>query len=246
MEMLQNLNPSLYPVIKGSDYAYNGIIVPRVTTILSAMLHEDGLMEWSNYIGLYKRLKYRDVLNEAAEKGTIVHNSIEDYITNSSVLKIDTIEPMYQSEVEMAYQSFIKWWDILALSHNVQVIMQEQQLVCQWFGGTLDLLISVDDKIYLIDFKTSNHLSYKYLLQLAAYRYMLRVIHGIEIDAVEVVRLDKNEVYYENFVLDLHTPEDLELMNHCEVCFASLVNGYYERKFIEENFKERMKMYDEW
>lgn len=244
MKMLSKLDPAMYPIIKNSNYIFNGIAVPRVTAILSNMLHEDSLMSWSNYIGFYKRQKYKDVLEEAANKGTYVHNGIENFISNNIDLDIEDIPFQYQEEVNNAYQSFILWWNIIN-KKEVQVLMQEESLVCQWFGGTLDLLINIDNKIYLIDFKTSNHLSYKYLLQLAAYRYMLRNMHGIEIDGVGIIKLDKNSINFEEMILDLHTEEDLILMNHCEICFASLVNGYYERKYIEEKFKERINTINE-
>ena len=237
---LSKLDPAMYPIIKNSNYIYNGIVVPRVTTILSDMLHEDGLMGWSNYIGLYKRQKYKDVLDAAADKGTYVHNGIENYITNNVDLDIEDIPLQYQEEVNNAFQSFLTWWNIVN-KNTIEVLMQEEPLVCQWFGGTLDLLLKINDKIFLIDFKTSNHLSYKYLLQLSAYRYMLRNIHNIEVDGVGIIRLEKTCINFEEIIIDLHVEDDLILMNHCEVCFASLVNGYYERKYIEEQFKEKLK-----
>ena len=54
-----------------------------------------------------------------------------------------------------------------------RVIETEKQLVCPYFGGTLDCLAEIDGRIYIIDFKTSNHITYKYFLQLAAYKYMI-------------------------------------------------------------------------
>ena len=41
--------------------------VPRVTEVLSAMLHEDGLMHWSNSLG-WKRISYKAFMKEAADK----------------------------------------------------------------------------------------------------------------------------------------------------------------------------------
>lgn len=36
-------------------YHYNGVPVPRTTDIISSMLHEQGLMEWSNRLGKYQK-----------------------------------------------------------------------------------------------------------------------------------------------------------------------------------------------
>ena len=150
-------------------YQFQGYNLPRVTEIISNMLHEDFLMIWANNIGLYQRKKYKDTLEEAATKGAFVHDAIEDYIQNSNELDLDKVPSEYQKEVNFAYGSFKSWWSVIT-KRNVKIIMQEHKLVCPWFGGTLDLLVEIDGRVYLLDFKTSNHPSYKYFLQLAAYR----------------------------------------------------------------------------
>jgi hypothetical protein len=236
-EILKDLDPTTYQYFTNT-YDYNGVQVPRVTQILSAMLHEDSLMDWSNFIGLVKHQKYKLVLEQAADKGTIVHNAIEDYIQNNKDLDLSTVPNMYVNEVDNAYSSFLLWWNTIT-KNKVDVLYQEKTLVCQWFGGTLDILLNVNGGIYLMDFKTSNHITYKYLLQLAAYRWMVRNLLNIEVDGVGIIRVSKKDVSFEEVVLDMHKEEDLNLLNHCEVCFANLVNGYYERAYIQNACKER-------
>ena len=51
----------------------DGVVVPRVTHILSAMLHEDYLIPWANAMGLYKQLKYEDIINKATDTGSATH-----------------------------------------------------------------------------------------------------------------------------------------------------------------------------
>lgn len=238
--ILDDLIIEQYPNIKDSDYVFNGVTVPRVTKILSDMLHEDSLMSWSNFIGLVKHQKYQDVLNQAADKGSIVHNGIEDYLTNGNELNLAAVPQNYQVEVENAYESFKKWWNIVATNNKAYVVMQETPLTCQWYGGTLDLLLNINDKYYLFDFKTSNHLSYKYILQLAAYRYMLRAGHNIEVDGVGIIKLDKQTVNFEEVMLHCDDPFDADLLNHAEICFHHIVYGYYERKYVENGFKAVM------
>ena len=189
------------------------------------MIHEDFLMVWANNIGLYKRQKYKDVLQSAADKGSYVHNAIEDYIQNNKELDLDTVYSGYRTEVSYAYGSFISWWNIIS-KRRVKVVMQEERLVCPWFGGTLDLLIDIDGRIYLLDFKTSNHPSYKYFLQLAAYRYILRNFYGIEIYGCGFIKLDKNIIGFDEFIIDQSNPEYEEFMNACERTFLSLVYAY--------------------
>ena len=60
-------------------YNSEGISVPRVTEILSSMIHNDSLMYWANSLG-FRGLKYKDELNKAADIGTNAHFAIEMYL----------------------------------------------------------------------------------------------------------------------------------------------------------------------
>ena len=217
-------------------YLYNNVPVPRVTHILSEMLHDDSLMGWSNYIGYYKKQKYKDVLTRASDIGSTVHEAIENYIQNNVPLNIDKVKAEYVNEVNSAYHAFNEYWKILS-QNNVEVLMQEQELVCRYFGGKLDLLVRINGKIYLIDFKTSNHLSYKYFYQLAAYQYMLRESYNIEADGYIVLVLSKTSGLFEEHILHRCIPEHNRYMDACEDTFLSLVYAYYNRMYTYGMYK---------
>lgn len=221
--------------MEGERYQYQGYNLPRVTEILSSMLHEDFLMIWANNIGLYKRKKYKDELEQAATKGSYVHDAIEEYIQNNKELDLDTVMAGYRTEVSYAYGSFKAWWEIIS-RQNIRIILQEYKLICPWFGGTLDLLIEINGCVYLLDFKTSNHPSYKYFLQLAAYRYILREFYGIEIYGCGVIKLNKKAIEFEEFIIDKSNPEYEEFMDLCERTFLSLVYAYINRLFVERQY----------
>lgn len=225
-----DINLSLMPDIGISDssYMYNGKIVPRVTHVLSEMLHEDSLMGWSNYIGLYKRQKYKEVLDRAADIGSHTHNAIEKYLVYNEKLDSDTIPLYIRTEVVNTYSAFLEWWKYVS-EHNVEIIMQEQPMSCPYYGGTLDLLIKIDGKIYLVDFKTSNHIGYKYYLQLAAYRRMLYTEYGIDIDGCILLQLSKTSPTFNEYMIDLYRFEDQYFMIQCDQAFLSLVYAYYHR-----------------
>lgn len=204
------------------------------------MIHEDYLMTWANNIGLYQKKKYKDVMEQAATKGTYTHNAIEDFIQNGNELDLNTVMSGYRKDVYNAYESFKSWWNNLTSKHYTEVLMQEVTLVCPWFGGTLDLLIKIDGKIYLLDFKTSNYPSYKYFLQLAAYRYMLKNYYGIEIDGCGIIKLDKTCINYEEYIIDKYNCdyEDYnDFMNLCENTFLSLVYSYINKYQVENYYK---------
>lgn len=222
--------------ISTDHYQYQGYSLPRVTEIISSMLHEDFLMIWANNIGLYQRKKYKDALEEASTKGSYVHDAIEDYIQNSNELDLETVDDKYRIEVDYAYGSFKSWWSVIT-KRKIKIIMQEHKLVCPWFGGTLDLLIEIDGKIYLLDFKTSNYPSYKYFLQLAAYRYILRHFYGIEIYGCGIIKLNKKYIGFEEFIIDKSQPDYEDFMNLCERTFLSLVYAYINRVNVESYYK---------
>ena len=230
-------------LVQETPYMYEGNYVPRVTTILSSMLHEDHLMGWSNYLG-WKRMDYKATLQEAASKGTYVHNFIENKIKENQDPVMDLVPENIKHEVETAYASFISWWDIIS-KNNVKILMQEFPLVCPYFGGTLDILLEINGKVYLMDFKTSNHVSYKYFLQLSAYKYILEDYHGIKVDGVGVIMFNKKEIAFSEYILDFENNWDAEFMNVCINTFFGLVYSYYGRLRCENMFKEVVKKNDD-
>lgn len=213
---------------KSSTYHNSeGQKVPRVTEILSTMIHSDALMYWANSLG-FKGIKYKIALNSAANIGTEAHNAIERFL-------IDKLKTMNN----IPFLGFLMWYNIVTQEKHIpiDVIYIEHPLSCQWFGGTLDGLLRIGNRIYLIDFKTSNHVTYKYFLQLAAYRYMLRVVEGIIVDGVIVLQLDKDEPGFNEYLLDFANITDLDFINHCEATFLSLVCGFYNISKAEIMYK---------
>lgn len=214
-----------------SDRYYNqeGVNVPRVTEIISSMLHNDSLMYWANSLG-FKGIRYKDALTSAGNIGTKAHDAIEMYLQEK--LKDTSNIPL---------QGFLLWYDIITARAPVKILMIEERMVGRWFGGTLDCLIAIGGRMFLMDFKTSNHVTYNYFLQLASYRYLLRELHGIEVAGVIVLQLNKNEPGFNEYLLDFAIPEHLMFMMECERCFFSLVYAYYNRKYIEERFQDIFK-----
>lgn len=208
-------------------YIYDGnIYVPRTTEIISKCIHEDSLMVWSNNIG-FKHKKYRDVLNIAAEYGTKVHYGIECFL-KAKPIPIDT--PMN------SLIAFINWWNTIIQNNSISILGQEHKLVCKLYGGTYDLLLKINNKIYLTDFKTSNHISYKYYLQLAAYRKMLKEIENIDIDGTIILQLSKNYPNYREYVLNFDNKDHLNYINMAERTFNSMVYTYYHLNTLEKRF----------
>lgn len=228
---LELINPKNYI---GNNDKYG---VPRVTEILSAMLHEDYLMDWSNSLGLYQHKKYRETLEMFALIGTYTHEAIENYFRGDQFDPRNYYETI-RMQVVNAFNSFLEWWSIIERQKDHKILMQEESLICKYFGGTLDMLIRINGKIYIVDFKTSNHSSYKHFLQLSAYRYMLEETKDIKVDGCIILMLDKKICKFTELVLDFEVPEHCQFIDNCEEAFLSLVYAFYNRGIVETQFKE--------
>lgn len=227
-EMVKLLDSVNGNFVFDSDYVYNGNIVPRVTKIISRCNHNDSLMYWANNLG-FKRKSYEKVLSEAASIGSQCHENIDAFLTDENhILPVGINHNSCN-----AYYSFRRWFDDINKYAKVEVIYHEKQLVCKYFGGTLDGLYKIDDKVYLVDYKTSNHISYNYCLQLAAYRYMLKSELGINIDGCIILQLDKNSISYNEYILNFSNPYHLSFIDMCEQTFLSLVYAYYNLTAVE-------------
>lgn len=215
-----------------SYYSYNDVKkVPRVTKIISKCIHNDSLMYWANSLG-FRHQSYTKTLNKACDIGSECHHHIDMFLQDRSykLLNVTT------SEVYCAYNSFLKWFNDINRVAAVQILFHEETIVCPYFGGTLDGLYKVNDKVYLVDYKTSNHVTYNYCLQLAAYRYMLRTQLGINIDGCIILQLNKENVSYNEYVLNFDTPYHLDFINLCENTFLSLTYAYYNITAVESAY----------
>ena len=67
-----------------SNYSIDDKRVPRVTEILSSMMHEDNLMNWANGLG-WKRISYRAFMKDSQDKGTYSHLAIEIFLRQGRI-----------------------------------------------------------------------------------------------------------------------------------------------------------------
>ena len=210
--------------VKEERYFYNGSPVPRVTEIISKMIAEEYLLYWANSLG-FKHQSYKKTIDNAANIGSESHDLINKFLLGESFVS-DNIP----------YLGFRKWWIDINSSNDVKIIGTEQKLVCQYFGGTYDLLVEINGLLYLVDFKTSNHVSYKYYLQLAAYKYMLE-LQGYSISGCIILQLNKDKIQYTEYPLIFSNPLHLDYINKSLNTFLSLAYSYYNIYQCEKMYK---------
>lgn len=201
--------------IKEKKYFHNGIPVPRVTEIISKMISEEYLLYWANSLG-FKHQSYKKSIDNAANIGSENHDLINKFLLGENF-----------TSNNIPYLAFRRWWMDINTNNTVKIIGTEQTLTCEYFGGTYDLLIEINGLLYLIDFKTSNYISYKHFIQLSAYKYMLEK-QGYNISGCIILQLDKKEIKYTEYPIFYNSnSEHKQFMDKCLNTFFSLVYGYY-------------------
>ena len=114
-------------------YRLNGDIIPSVSKLMEPLKDQC-------YGGISKR-----TLENAAIKGSAVHNSIENWIK----FGIDDIP----SEHRGYFNGFVEWWK----QYKPRVFGSEVRIYHKLmrYGGTIDLLCEIGGLLELIDFKTT-------------------------------------------------------------------------------------------
>lgn len=177
-------------------YRLNGSCIPSVTTVMRPL---------SNAL-------YRDVdeavLNMAAERGTSIHNAIE----NNVLYGIEDIPDEYEGYFS-AYQKWVHDMSPKPLASECKVYHKVLR-----YAGTADLPVIIDSRKILVDFKTSATIN-KMLtgVQLEAYAKAYES-HGYHFDGKAILHLqakgDYQWLYY-----DCNDSESW-------IVFTSLLNVY--------------------
>ena len=160
-------------------YKLNGIAVPSVTTIMKPL-------SASLYDGVDSALLMR-----AADRGTVVHNAIENYLK----FGIKDIAEEYSGYLE-AFLDWFKQNDVKPLATESRVYHKTLM-----YAGTADMPCVINDKTILVDFKTSASVN-KMLtgIQLEAYAKAYES-HGVYFDGKAILHLKNNGkfgwVYYD-------------------------------------------------
>lgn len=163
----------------------SGEKVPSVTTILGRFKDSGGLIKWAYSQGReHENLAMRnlpapmhlyDVTEKAAAAGTIAHDMIEAYLLHGKLYHATTPvippEDVWRRACN-SFDQFFKW----NAQTKIRVVQTEKGLVSEShrYGGTWDGIgRDADDKLVLIDWKTSNAVYGDYLFQLAAYAILI-------------------------------------------------------------------------
>ena len=148
-------------------YLVDGVIVPSVTQLL-------GKKFGHKYDGINP-----EVLKRAAEKGTAVHNAIEEWCKHGTE---SDLPELYN------FRFLQRQYNFEVLANEVPVILfdNESPITC----GRLDLVLKMGDEIGLADIKRTSALDKEYLgYQLNIYRLAYQQTYGEDITFLRGVHL---------------------------------------------------------
>lgn len=173
---------------------------PSITTVLN-LYNQNFITEWKAKVGEEYANK---VASQAARRGTIIHESVEHYLSNRSVPFVS----FRQQELFKSIQPLLN--DI----NNVHCL--EQRLFSRHLkiAGTVDCIAEHEGRLSVIDFKTSSRTKEKnkienYFMQCTAYAIMYEELTGIPIQKIVImiaVEDDFPQIFIEkrdNFVKSL-------------------------------------------
>lgn len=165
----------------------SGEQVPGVTTILG-VLNKPALVPWANRLGL-QGIDTSKYVDEAASIGTLAHALIAESMGGAKVPHGDfTADQLTRARHGVA--AFDKWRSRLTLvAHMIETPLVSD---VHRYGGTIDVLASVNDTLELIDLKTSSGIWPEHIYQIGAYWKLLQE-HGHEIKGARILRIGRTE-----------------------------------------------------
>jgi hypothetical protein len=174
-------------------YHVNGKRVPSVSTILGNLgWGQEQLIRWAANLGL-NGLDYEKERDRAATIGTVAHELITAHLLN----RLPNLDGYPFDLIELARPCLSAYQD-WACSHHVELLESEFPLVSSalMFGGTPDAVIRMNrTEIVLVDFKSSNWLSGKHIIQVAAYLDLIAECRGKELNKAIIIKVGKDGVF---------------------------------------------------
>jgi hypothetical protein len=163
--------------------------VPSVSTILGNLgWGTDFLVRWAANLGL-QGIDYEKERDKAATIGTAAHELIAAYL-----LKRTPDVDEYPADLIDAARPCLRAYQAWAKEHRIELVASEEPLVSSAlrYGGTYDAVVRMNGKLTLLDFKSSNWLYAKNILQVTAYLDLIAECKGKYLDAAIILQVSKS------------------------------------------------------
>lgn len=218
--------------------------LPGVTTVIGSVLAKPALMWWAANVAseataeaLASGLSVEQALeigrkahavrrDAAADAGTLAHSYVEQWLAHES-LAVDLADEQ-QAKGFAAARRLIDWVEEAEGAGRLEVLGFEVPLVdvASGYGGTIDMVASIDGVVHVVDFKTGKGVYDEVALQLGAYRALWN-LHNPERPVTRA--------------LVLHSPVEGDLAVHSleqthldagASCFAACLHIYKTKKAL--------------
>tara|TARA_R110001592_G_scaffold3803_1_gene21707 strand:- start:2558 stop:3328 length:771 start_codon:yes stop_codon:yes gene_type:complete len=169
-------------------YRRNGEYYPSITYVLGSYPKGKFFEDWLKKVGY----SADHIVRRAGEEGTQVHEMIEDYLNGVELNFLNKLDvPKYAPNIWQMFLKFVDWWE----EYKPTLIEAEVHLFSDKLkvAGTCDLVCKIDDELWIIDFKTSNHLQTTYDLQTAVYGKCYEECFGVRPDRFGVLWLKSSK-----------------------------------------------------
>jgi hypothetical protein len=179
LKMIVETDPELRQITLPDARYYQrspGIFYPSVTTILGYFPKGAFFETWLKDSGHNADF----IMRRAGDEGTQVHNAAEKILRGEEVRWIEQDGHVnYNTHVWRMILSFYDFWS----TYKPTLILSEEFMFSDThkYSGTLDLLIELNGKKWIIDIKTSTAIHTSHFLQMSAYvkayeeRYLQKV-----------------------------------------------------------------------
>ena len=118
---------------------------------------------------------------KAGDIGTRVHAAIENYFKKGAKIDVD-------QDIQIPFNAVLDWVN----KNDVNCLLSEHVVYSSMgYAGTLDFIGTINDKKYLVDFKSSKGFWPDMPMQLAAYNHAHEEMTGDKMEGIGILRLDK-------------------------------------------------------
>ena len=171
----------------GRYYQRNGEYYPSVTYVLSHYPKGKFFEDWLKKVGYSADY----IVKKSSEEGTQVHEMIEAYLNGEELKFLEHGRPMYTPNIWQMFLRFVDFWEEYKptlIEAEIHLFSDELKI-----AGTCDMVCEINGELWVIDFKTSNHLQTTYDLQTAIYAKCFEECFGKKVDRIGVLWLKSSK-----------------------------------------------------
>ena len=166
--------------------------VPGNTTVIGSNLgwSKQGLMYWAWQQGKDGK-DFRQTRDDAADAGTLCHAMIEDDIKGTrEAPKLGKLSDEIIAKAETGFLNYLEWKQGIRL----ELITMEVPLLSEkyQYGTTVDIIAKANNRVCIVECKTSNSVYEDYLIQLSAQKAAWNENHAdSKIEGMHLLKVNK-------------------------------------------------------